>query len=106
MYSSPQDKCRIFNEHFANKSKLPDQLAKLLKINIHVLTDSMIESLQFTDEEVWKVIKILATAKATGLYGMSNTMLKNTVASISASLCSLENKAFSMQQKSTWLERS
>ena len=77
IYSSPLDKCRIINEHFANKSKLRDQLHKPPEINVHfVLTDNTLESLQFTEEDVRKVIKNLDTAKATGPDGISNTMLK------------------------------
>ena len=44
-----------------------------------ILTDSTLESFQFTKEKVKKVIKSLNTAKASRPNGISNIMLKNTL---------------------------
>ena len=63
----------MWNTHCCKplKFKLPEQLYKLPEINI--LTDSPLESLQLTEEEVRKVIKNLDTTKANGPDGISNT---------------------------------
>ena len=93
VYANAQDKCNIFNEHFARKAKLPDQLPPLPEPVIE--TDATIDTLQFTEEEVKKVIKNLDVTKATGPDGVSNTLLKRTADSIKRPLCSLFNRSLS-----------
>ena len=91
VYSSPQDKCNILNTHFAKKSKLPNQLPHLPDVASD--TNSTLETLHFTEEEVCKVIKGLDKSKATGPDSVSNTLLKRTAQAITRPLCSLFNKS-------------
>ena len=93
VYSSAEDKCHIFNEHFAKKSTLPNILPPIPPFE--VLTDASLDSLTFSEDDVHKVLKNLDTSKATGPDGVSNTLLKKCANAISQPLCCLFNKSLS-----------
>ena len=91
VYSNAQDKCNIFNDHFAKKSKLPDLLPPLPQLVAD--TDVSLDHMLFTVDEVLKVIKNLDISKATGPDGISNAILKRTADAIARPLCILFNKS-------------
>ena len=90
IYSSAEEKCKIFNDYFTNKAKLPDTMPSLPQQRR--LTNSSLYSLSFSESEVLKVLKGLDIAKATGPDGISNRLLKLTADSICRPLCTIFNK--------------
>ena len=92
--SSAEEKCRIFNDHFTKKSKLPDQLPQIP--NIATNTEHSLINITFTRDEVLKTLKNLDISKASGPDGISNTLLKRTAPTICSPLCSLFNKSMSL----------
>ena len=89
VYSSAQDKCKIFNNHFAKKAALPNQLPHLPEFT--KLTHDTFDNLYISVDDVAKVMKDLDISKATGPDGISNTLLKRTANSISTPLCRIFN---------------
>ena len=96
VYPSPESKCKLFNEHFSEKSKLPPNTPPLPEFQY--LTDSRLNFMQFNESDVLKVLKNLNTAKANGPDGISNTLLKNTAESIAPPLCQLFNRSLATGQ--------
>ena len=92
--SSPEMKCKIFNDHFIKKAKLPENLPPLPDVNVE--TDHTLESITVTQEDVNKILKNLDTSKASGPDGISNTVLKKTAAIICRPLCKLFNMSLSL----------
>ncbi len=62
--SSPETKCKIFNEHFIKKAKLPDNLPPLPEFNIEI--DYTLNSITVTQDDVYKILKNLDTLKVSG----------------------------------------
>ena len=90
--SSAKEKAEIFNEHFLNKSKLPDSLPKLPILEI---SENEISLIQTNAAEVGNAIKSLNISKANGYDNISNKLLKMTVNSISRPIANLFNKSLS-----------
>ena len=96
VFSSSESKCQLFNDHFLEKSKLPDQKPSLPQFT--PLTNNTFEYMQVTENEVLKVLKNLNVAKANGPDGISNTHLKSTADSIASPLCKLFNRSLATGQ--------
>ena len=82
------DKCKLFNEYFADQTSLDDSNATLPVLNIQA---PRLEIPPLLPETIAKVLKSLNTSKSTGPDGISNELLRNISAGISNALCDLFN---------------
>ena len=95
------EKAEIFNEYFANQSKLgPNENFPNLP-PFEYRTAERLKMFSFKEEEVIKVLLSLRTSSATGPDNIGNFVLKNTASSISNSLVKLFNLSL---QSSTFPE--
>jgi hypothetical protein len=90
------NKASSFVKYFADQQTLPPlpfnhQLPPLI-----FTTDSRMDQVMTTEEEVLKLIKALDTGKANGPDGISNKLLKETAESIAKPLADLFNKSFEL----------
>ena len=94
LYTSPQEKANLFNNHFIKKSKPPD-----IKPNLPVftyLTDQRIDMIQVSVPATEEIIEDLDISKANGPDNISNKLIKLICRSISAPLTKLCNLSFSL----------
>ena len=94
-FTTSIEKAELFNDYFASQQRpvvIPDdhQLPPIV-----FKTDSRLDFVNTTPDEVYKVLKVLKIAKASGPDGISNRMLKETATSICRPLASLFNQSFS-----------
>ena len=94
--TTSSDKATCFSKYFAEQQTLPPlpfnhQLPPLI-----FMTDSRMDSVETSEEEVLKIINTLEVGKAHGPDGISNRLLKETAKTISKPLASLFNKSFEL----------
>ena len=90
------EKSECLNNYFAIQQTQPPLRFNQQLAPIQFLTESRIESIQTTKEEVLKILKGLDIGKATGPDGVSNRLLKETSLAISEPLSILFNKSFEL----------
>jgi hypothetical protein len=88
------DKAECLNNYFAIQQTQPALRFNQQLAPIHFLTESRLELIQTTKEDVLKILKGLDVGKAMGPDGISNRLLKETSAAISEPLSILFNKSF------------
>ena len=93
VYSDARSKANVFNQHFAEKASLPDEVPDLPEPVYK--TEARLESLTVTVEETEKILNNLNTAKANGPDNVSNRLLKGISASIAPALTKLCNLSLS-----------
>ena len=74
--STSIDKARCMNEYFAEQQTQPALRFNQKLPPIKCLTDSRLEHIQTSEEEVLKIIRSLDIRKANGPDGISNKLLK------------------------------
>ena len=90
------DKAECLNNYFAiQQTQQPLRFNKKLA-PIHFLTESRLELIQTTKDEVLKILKGLDVGKATGPDCISNRLSKETSIAISEPLSVLFNKSFEL----------
>ena len=94
--TTSSDKANSFNKYFADQQTLPPLPFNHQIPPIIFVTDSRLDNIETTEEEVLKLIKALDTGKANGPDGISNKLLKETAAPIAQPLASLFNKSFEL----------
>ena len=95
VYSTSKSKCEIFNQHFANKSSLPENLPNLPPLHV---CHSTLLNIALSEEDVLKTLRTLNVSKATGPGNVSNMLLKNTSASIVTPLTKLFRHSLDLGQ--------
>ena len=93
VFATSKSKSNVFNDYFAEKSTLPDNLPQLppLPFSNYELTN-----IHITVEEVRKILVSLNISKANGPDNISNRLLKKTADSIAKPLAKLFNKSLSL----------
>ena len=102
-YFDSKDKANAFNKAFLSFSDIDDSKTQLPEFSYK--TDSRLEDIQTTEQEVQDILKSLDISKATGPDGISARMLKETSSTITPSLTKLIK--LSLQHKkvpSLWKE--
>jgi hypothetical protein len=94
--TTSSSKAECFNEYFAAQQTLPPIPFNQQMPPIIFITDSRLNKIETSEEEVIKVIKSLDIGKATGPDGISNRLLKETATAISLPLSDLFNKSFEL----------
>ena len=92
VYATSEAKANLFNEHFASKSHLPDELPKIPPF--YYVTDCRLSEIRCTEQEVKKILIGLNAAKANGPDNVSNRTLKMLANDIAAPMSTLCNKSF------------
>jgi hypothetical protein len=96
MITTSIDKAECLNSYFAVQQTQPPLRFNQQLGPINFLTESRIEVIKTTREEVLKILKGLDTGKASGPDGVSNRLLKETSLAISEPLSILFNKSFEL----------
>ena len=94
--TTSSEKAECFNNYFAAQQTLPPLRFNQQLAPIQFLTESRLESIQTSKDEVLKIIKGLDIGKATGPDGISNRLLKETAIAIAEPLSTLFNKSFNL----------
>jgi hypothetical protein len=94
--TTSSEKAQCFNQYFTEQQTLPPLPFNQQLPPILFLTDSRLEFIQSTAEEISKILRSLDTGKANGPDGISNKMLKETEPAIASPLSDLINKSFEM----------
>ena len=93
VYSDSESKANLFNQHFAEKSQLPNILPGLPEFSY--VTDARLDSIHMDVTDTVKILKNLNTAKANGPDNISNKILKNLAESLAHPLTKLCNMSLS-----------
>ena len=88
-----EDKANQLNDYFVSISTLNDQTAQLP--NFQPLSESIIENINLSENEIEEVIQTLLPNKAVGEDLIGHRVLKNIKSTISKPLCMLYNKSLS-----------
>jgi hypothetical protein len=96
--NTSSEKADCFNKYFTDMQTLPPLRFNQQLPPIIFLTDSRLENLQTTPEEIEKVIKTLELGKANGPDNISNRLLKESSSQIAQPLSDLLNKSFDLAQ--------
>ena len=91
---SPKSKTNLLNSYFSSCFNTPSLSAPSLGSHSHS-THPTLSSVECTDEEVVNVLRSLKLKTSSGPDGISSSMLKHTIFSISSSFCSLFNLSLS-----------
>ena len=94
--TTSSEKAQCFNKYFTEQQTLPPLPFNQQLPPIEFLTDSRLEYIQCTTDEITKILKSLDTGKANGPDGISNKILKETAESIASPLSNLINKSLDM----------
>jgi hypothetical protein len=90
------EKAVCLNNYFAIQQTQPPLRFNQQLAPIQFLTESRLELIQTTKEDVLKILKGLDVGKAMGPDGISNRLIKETSTAISEPLSTLFNKSFMM----------
>ena len=93
VYATSKAKAELFNDHFVEKSILPNNLPVLPPLDVAVAD---LSSILITEEEVNKALTSLDISKANGSDNISNRLLKNTASSIAKPLSKLFNASLNL----------
>ena len=98
-YTTSLEKAELLNNYFAEQSNLPPPGTNYHLPTFHYTTDSRLEHIKFTENDVSKVLETLPLNKAHGFDGISNRLLRMCNASLSKPLSvlyqlSMDNGSF------------
>jgi hypothetical protein len=92
------EKAEHFNKYFTEQQTLPPLPFNQQLPALYFLTDSRIDYIQTSTEEITKIIQTLDLGKANGPDGISNRLLKESVSAIASPLSKLINKSFELSK--------
>ena len=103
VFATSEEKATLFNEHFAAKANLPENLPDLPVFTL--LTEAKLTEVQTSPEIIKKILKNLQICKANGPDNVSNRILKTIADEIALPLSNLCNMSFnSSKYPDSWKE--
>jgi hypothetical protein len=94
--NTSSEKAKYLNEYFTEQQTLPPIAFNQQMPPLLFLTESRLEFIQTSEEEILKLLNSLEVGKANGPDGISNKMLKECGPAIASPLADLFNKSFEM----------